>query len=102
MSLKVEILQSNNYNPPFLIVDDYEIYPILDIKFEGELETYNAVFNKPFNIISRRIIFKDVFNKSHIIEINKKDEEYSKKCWENRLKILAKQQLNKKRKEQIE
>ena len=76
MALKIEIIQSKKGNPPFIIINDKEIYPILDISFQGETEEDNPNFERPFSLKKGTVFFVDIFKQPHyFVNFEKEKEE---------------------------
>jgi len=103
MALKVEVIQPKKGNPPFLVIDDKEIYPILDVSFQGETEEENPNFKKPFSLKKGTLFFVDIFHQPHYLVNFEEDEKedpvlihHSPKSerdiqWEKRLKVMDEQ-----------
>jgi hypothetical protein len=73
MSLKIEVLLGKNGNPPVLILDDSEMYPIKDIVYQGETDVLYASFNQSFILKEGVLWFLDIFGYPHYLTTFKED-----------------------------
>lgn len=65
MSLKIEVVPGKNGNPPILILDDKETYPIKDVRYQGETDRKFASFDKTFVLTDGVLFFVDIFDYPH-------------------------------------
>jgi len=92
MAIKIEIIQSSPNNPPLLIINDSDVYPIVDIIFKGKTDKQNPSFDEPFSLINGTLFFVDIFNQPHYY-INMDIDEHleidpATNCWNKRMDAM--------------
>lgn len=65
--MKIEVLQPRGNLPPFLIINDQDVYPVLEIAFRGTTNVPNPNFDEPFVLKTGQVFFTDIFSQPHCL-----------------------------------
>ncbi len=90
MALKIEVIHpANQYSPPFLIIGDNKIFPIVGIEFKGKTEEPepDPQITEPFHLIKGTIRFLDIFGSPHLIKYDESEEDPDL-LWNSRVKSV--------------
>lgn len=93
MSLYVEVVQSLNSNPPLLILNHEEIYPILNISVKGVTNKNFTNYDESFILFEGSVEFTDIFEIDHYLVIHYSSDdnitETQEALWKKRVDSLS-------------